>query len=50
LHEVGSAQATQEGGVLVGEAIFGTLLVILFGGMFLAVLFDISDSWENKEN
>lgn len=42
-------QGLLEGGLRVGEAIFGTLLIILFGGMGLAVLFEVSNDWEDQQ-
>lgn len=46
---VGLVPDLEERGLLVGEAIFGGLLILLFAGMGLAVLFEISNDWEDRQ-
>ena len=46
---VGLVQDRLERGLLVGEAIFGTLLIILFAGMTLGVLVEVSNDWEDRQ-
>lgn len=38
-----------ERGLLVGEAIFGALFIVLIGSMVLAALCDAAADWEDRQ-